>query len=83
MVSCCGPAYRGLLCLGSHFSRIMSRGLGGGAGTCSMMILRGGSGALSRFSMMSGSLSKADSRGVGGRSRITRGGGVGARGACL
>lgn len=68
--------------LGSHFSRMMSRGLGGGAGKFSIMILRCvGGGACTRLSMMSGS--RGWFRGLGGRSRITSGGGVSGLGACL
>ena len=60
----------------------MSRGLGGGAGKCSMITLRGRSGAIMRLSITNGSPLPM-LRGVGGLSRIIRGGGVFARGACL
>lgn len=66
---------------GSHFSKMISRGLGGGAGKCSMMILRCRSGTVTRRSIMSGSVGVHS--GLGGLSRIISGGGVTGRGACL
>ena len=68
--------------MGSHFSSMMSRGLGGGAGKCCMITLRPLSGHATRLSMTNGSLLRMV-RGDGGLSRIIRGGGVLARGACL
>ena len=81
MAFCTITARGGGVSRGSHFSSMISRGFGGGAGRCSMMILRWRSGTETRRSMISGSVGVQS--GLGGRSRIINGGGVTARGACL